>query len=114
EVFVPLVHRAGEAQFDVGEAMVRFARRNFLVPAPEVDDLEQLNARLLKACGNDLRRKLRGKAATKQALLAEEQQAFLPLPDVPFEACRHESTTTNPHYSQAWRKESGRSVEIAW
>jgi transposase len=87
------VRRANEK--GVVEAMVRFARRNFLVPAPEVDDLEQLNAWLVEACHRDLERRLRGKDANKQALLTEEQQALRPLPEVPFEACRQQSTTVN-------------------
>ncbi len=35
------------------EGLVGFARRNFLVPVPEVADLEDLNAQLLERCATD-------------------------------------------------------------
>ena len=44
------------------EAMVGFARRNFLVPVPEADSWEALNAELAHRCRADLGRQLRGKA----------------------------------------------------
>jgi len=72
----------------VVEAAVKFTRRSFLVPVPQVRDLEELNARLAEQCRRDLGRTLRGQRASKQALLAEDQAAFLPLPAVAFDACR--------------------------
>ena len=76
----------------VVEGIVRFARANFLVPVPQVRDLEDLNAELRERCKRDLERQLRGKRAVKKDLLAEERAAMLPVPSNPFEACRKLST----------------------
>ncbi len=68
------------------ERLIGFARRNFLVPVPEVTSLERLNETLLERCRADLVHRTRGKAGTKAELLAEDQAAFLPLPKQIFEA----------------------------
>lgn len=85
------VRRANEK--GVVEGMVKYARLNFLVPVPEVRELEALNVHLAEACGRDLQRRLRGQRVGKQALLKEDQAAFVPLPAAPFDACRKQSTT---------------------
>jgi transposase len=78
------------------ETLVGFARRNFLVPVPAAHGgLEPLNARLRADCLEDLSRKLRGKPATKAALLAEERAAMLPLPAEAFLAARVEQPTAD-------------------
>ena len=69
------VRRANEK--GVVEGIVRYARANFLVPVPQVRDLEELNAKLLEACERDLERQLRGKRAVKKELLAEERAVSL-------------------------------------
>ena len=79
----------------VVEGTVKYARRNYFVPVPQVRDLEELNRHLRERCRSDLGRRLRGQSGTKAELLAEEQAAFLPLPAVPFEACRRASTTAS-------------------
>lgn len=79
----------------VVEAMVRYARSNFLVPVPQVRSLEELNDQLRVRCEEDLSRRLRGKAFSKGELLEEDRAAFLPLPASPFDACRKRSTTSN-------------------
>jgi transposase len=71
----------------VVENMVGFSRQNFLVPVPQVRNLEDLNDQLRKRCFDDLQRRLRGKNASKAALLEEERRHFLPLPPSPFDAC---------------------------
>jgi len=87
------VRRANEK--GVVEGMIGFTRRNFLVPVPQVRDLEELNAHLIDRCRDDLARHLRGQKAPKGLLLEDDQAAFLPLPATPFEACRKVSTTAN-------------------
>jgi transposase len=79
----------------VVEGTVKFARLNFLVPVPQVRDLDELNAYLLGRCRDDLDRRVRGHPATKRVLLEEDRAAFLPLPAAPFDACRKGSTTAN-------------------
>jgi transposase len=87
------VRRANEK--GVVEGVVKYARLNYFVPVPEVESFEELNAYLEQRCREDLARTVRGKGASKQALLDEERSAFLPLPAAPFDACREASTTTN-------------------
>jgi hypothetical protein len=77
------------------ENLVGFARRNFLVPVPKIDGLEELNEALAQRCREDLQRQLRGKPTTKEGLLEEEQAALLPLPKQSFEARRIETCQAN-------------------
>lgn len=76
----------------VVESLVKFARLHFFVPVPQVKDFEELNAHLEQRCREDVARRVRGKGATKEVLLAEDRAAFHPLPPVPFDACRTVST----------------------
>lgn len=77
------------------ERLIGFARRNFLVPPPQVDSLETLNEQLRQQCVANLTEQARGKPAPKQDLLSEDQSAFLPLPSQPFEARQITDGTAN-------------------
>ena len=88
-----LVRRANEKGHV--ENLVGFARRNFLVPVPQVDSLAQLNAELERRCEADLDRTLRGKSGSKRELLAVDRQAMLALPRQPFEARRVTQAAAN-------------------
>jgi hypothetical protein len=77
------------------ENLLGFARRNFLVPLPEVESLESLNAQLTELCRLDLQRKVRGKPGPKETLLVEEQPTLLAIPSQRFEARRVETPTAN-------------------
>ena len=79
----------------VVEGVVKYARQNFLVPVPQVKDLDELNAMLQKSCRNDLNRRLRGKGGSKWDLLQEDQAAFLELPVSRFDACIKHPTRAN-------------------
>lgn len=81
-----LVRRANEK--GKVEGLVGFTRRNFLVPVPRVESLEQLNAELAQRCDRDLDRTIRGKTGPKRDLLAEDRQAMLDLPRQAFDARR--------------------------
>lgn len=70
------------------ERLLGTARRNFLVPVPQVTSLSRLNELLLERCDADLAERTRGKPASKTELLREDQAAFLPLPKQAFEARR--------------------------
>jgi len=72
-----------------------YARRNFMVPVPEMADYDALNAHLLECCRGDLRRQLRGQPAAKAELLKEDQAAFMPLPAAAFDACRKRAARVN-------------------
>src|SRR5919107_2591673 len=60
------------------EGTVKFARLNFLVPVPQVRDLDELNGYLLGRCRDDLDRRLRRHPATKRGPLGGGTAAFLP------------------------------------
>jgi transposase len=77
------------------EAMVGFARRNFLVPIPAADSWEALNAELTQRCRSDLARRVRGETATKEERLATERSSLRTLPEEGFEARRIELATAN-------------------
>ena len=81
-----LVRRANEKGHV--ERLLGYARRNFLVPVPEVASLAALNEILADRCRADLEHRTRGCSGTKGELLVEDQAAFLPLPRQPFEARR--------------------------
>ncbi len=68
------------------EALVKTARRRFMVPIPKVHDLSVLNERLLARCLEHLDALEAGERAP--ALLAD-LDALRDLPAVPFEACEH-------------------------
>lgn len=73
------------------ENLVGYARRNFLVPLPEVDSLEQLNDSLLARCLDDQQRHLKGAELTIAEALVLEKPVFHPLPDRRYLCCkRHE------------------------
>ena len=68
------------------EALVKTARRKFMVPIPKVPDLDVLNERLEVRCLERLDALGQGERAA--ALLAD-LEALRDLPAAPFEACEH-------------------------
>jgi transposase len=70
------------------ENLVGYARRNFLVPVPEVDSFQELNALLRERCLAEAKRRLRGETLTVGELWDEERPHLLPLPPRPFPCCR--------------------------
>ena len=82
------VRRANEK--GVVEGAGGYVRRNWFVPMPNLPDMESLNAYLLGKCRERLTMKAARKEKTIGELLEEERSVFLPLPAVPFEACRVE------------------------
>jgi transposase len=69
------------------EGLVGYARRNFLVPVPEVKDFEELNTRLLEQCERHSQNRIGGREdeRTIQQRAETEQARLLPLPERPFE-----------------------------
>ncbi len=67
-----LVRRANEKGHV--EGLVGFARRNFMVPIPQIEDLEEFNEQLVQSCRTDLERRCAARSTTKQGLLEEEQR----------------------------------------
>lgn len=62
------------------EGLVGYARRNYLVPIPEVESFEALNALLLERCGSQGNRIIAGKEETINRLFAAEKPLLLALP----------------------------------
>lgn len=62
------------------EGLVGFSRRNFCVPLPKVDSVEELNFLLRDRCQEYLNHKVQGKSADVGTLFKEEQHMFYPLP----------------------------------
>jgi transposase len=73
------------------EGLVGYARRNFLVPVPQVESLAALNAQLEARCRERQGARLRGHEESIGARLARDQGAMLPLPATPYEACERRS-----------------------
>jgi transposase len=66
------------------EGLVGYARRNYMVPVPVADSLEQLNERLLEECLCYGTHRMEGREKTVNELYEEENQHLLTLPQVPF------------------------------
>ena len=69
------------------EALVKTARRTFMVPIPKVPDLDVLNERLHGALPGASRRV--GVRARRAVALLADLEALRDLPAAPFEACEH-------------------------
>jgi hypothetical protein len=70
------------------EGLVGYARRNFLVPVPEVNSFQELNDRLQERCLAEAHRRLRGEGQTMGELWDQERPHLLPLPRQPYPCCR--------------------------
>ena len=75
-------HEKGGVENDVG-----YVQRNFMTPLLEASGYEELNAKLWKACQENLHRRVRGQLASVVDLLADERSQFLPLPAELYPAC---------------------------
>lgn len=70
------------------ENLVGYARRNYLVPLPEVDSFQELNKLLMQRCLAEAKRCLRGETKTIGELWCEERPQLLKLPEQAFPCCR--------------------------
>src|SRR5215217_5511927 len=73
------------------EGLVGYARRNFLVPVPQVDSLATLNAALEARCRERQGARLRGHEESIGERLVRDRAAMLSLPAAPYEACETRS-----------------------
>lgn len=87
-------HEKGGVEHGVG-----YARRNFLVPLPEVDSFAELNAHLLAACQADDQRRVAGQPKPIGQMWQEELAALRPLPAEDYPCHTTRAVTLTP-YSQ--------------
>jgi transposase len=85
-------HEKGGVEHEVG-----YARRNFLVPLPEVDSFEELNAYLLACCLAEDARTVQGQPRSIGQMWAEEQPHLLPLPDHDLPCCQTREVALTPY-----------------
>jgi len=83
-------HEKGRVEDGVG-----FARRNFLVPIPEMASFEELNVHLLTACLADDQRRVDRQEMTIGEAWEMERPYLLPLPKKDFECCVIKPVTLN-------------------
>lgn len=69
------------------ENLVKFVRRNTLVPVPHVDSLDELNVKLLNWCENERN--------TRIDEWLQEREGLRALPSVPFQCSRTNMVSTN-------------------
>jgi transposase len=83
--FVPRFCNRGQGHEKGGvEGLVGYARRNYMVPVPVADSLQDLNKRLLQACLAYGDHRIAGRQHTVNELYEEENGYLLSLPDIPF------------------------------
>ncbi|CAM2005277.1 IS21 family transposase [Acanthopleuribacter pedis] len=105
------------------EGQVKYARRNFLVPIPEVADFEELNKMLLTACEQQNERVLGGREdrRTIAARFEEEAAHLLKLPAAAYVAQKLVSAKVDKYQTvrvegvrySVPREFTGRRVEVA-
>ena len=97
------------------EGLVGFARRNFLVPVPEVTDFDELNAQLLERCGADDQRRIGGRSddPTIGERHGAERAYLLGLPGTRFENTKVVGVRISP-YQTAQVDQNRYSVPTAY
>jgi len=99
-------HEKGGVEHSVG-----FARRNFLVPIPEVNSFEELNAHLLAQCNKDDQRQVSRQSTTILQAWEHEQPFLQPLPAFEYDCCQVTTVRLTP-YSQATFETNRYSVPV--
>lgn len=99
-------HEKGGVEHSVG-----FARRNFLVPIPEVNSFEELNASLLAACKKDDQRQVSRQSTPIQQAWEYERPFLQPLPVFEYDCCQVTTVRLTP-YSQATFETNRYSVPV--
>jgi len=66
------------------EGLVGYARRNYMVPVPEGETLEELNEKILRQCLGYGSHKMAGRTQSVEELYEEEKAHLLPRPEIAF------------------------------
>jgi len=79
------------------EGLVGFARRNYMVPVPEAESLEELNEDLLTHCLSYGSHKVRGQEKTVNELFEEEKDQLIELPSTDFSNIEIMTSKADPY-----------------
>ena len=83
--FTPRFCNPGQGHEKGGvEGLVGYSRRNYMVPLPEADSLEDFNLSLWEQCMAHGEHRIAGREKTVNELYEEEKTRLLPLPQIPF------------------------------
>ncbi len=83
--FTPRFCNPGQGHEKGGvEGLVGYSRRNYMVPVPEAESLEDLNRKLFQDCLSYGDHRIAGREQTVNELYEAEKGHLLPLPDIPF------------------------------
>jgi len=83
--FTPRFCNRGQGHEKGGvEGLVGYARRNYMVPVPEADSLEDLNRKLLQDCLSYGDHRIAGREHTVNELYEKEKDHLLSIPDIAF------------------------------
>lgn len=78
------------------EGRVGYARRNWLIGAPNFSSWEELNCYLTEQCRREQERRLRGRSECIGERLQQEQAQLRPLPAQPYPCCKTVAVQANP------------------
>jgi transposase len=79
------------------EGMVGYVRRNYMVPIPQAESLDEVNAKLFKDCLSYGQHKLQGREKTVGELFEEEQAHLVRVPEVAFSNIEMTEARVNPY-----------------
>jgi len=91
-------HEKGGVENGVG-----FARRNWMVPVPEFDTLDDLNAYLLEKCRADDARTVSGQSQSISDAWQKERELLLPLPAKPFDPAVQQTGMVDSYCTVAFK-----------
>jgi hypothetical protein len=95
------------------EGLVKYSRRNFMVPIPRFGSYADFNAHLEKRCRQRQQETLRRHEETIGQRLQKDLTAFLSLPETPYDACAEKSTSVSS-LSLVRYKRNDYSVPVAY
>lgn len=84
------------------EGRVKWLKRNWATPVPQVKDLDEFNAFLRRSCAQDFGRTISGKTGTIGERFEAEKQQALALPSISFDPCIGESRDVDKYQTVAW------------
>lgn len=79
------------------EGLVGFSRRNFCVPVPKVQTMDELNAMLLSKCDTYKQHRVQGKDVKVVFLYEAEKPALFPLPAYRFDPAKRAESRVNAY-----------------